>query len=428
MSAQQPHDIDSERSVLGSILYDASCLQTVIDEGITAEAFYANGHQLIFNAILDVQEMGMVPDQVTVCARLKDLRKLDAAGGMVYVATLAENVPSSANVAHYCRIVQDKSIRRKILRKSYDLAIQSQDAGNSVIEILAQYQAGLGIEQPRKAEPFAMDQAIKDLRGQIDRGFPGIDPDYDILRKTIRKFIPGTLIIVGAYTSIGKSAFAVDLVSRLYRKGNPSIAIFSVEMSVQQYILRLLANETTFPTYAIRENRIAVDSHIARLDLAYRHFSEKKLHIYDNLYNFNDIRKSAADIKAMGGLDIVIIDYVQNVLCEGRTIYERMSRLSTQIFAMAKDLGVTVIALSQVNNESAKDPDNPVIGYKGAGEIAAAADVGIWLEKGANDRVTIKVRKNRDGRTMEGELQYAYDYTRFEEIIERKPDGREIYE
>jgi len=428
MSAQQPHDIESERSVLGSILYDASCLQTVIDEGITAEAFYANGHQLIFNAILDIQEMGIVPDQVTVCARLKDLRKLDAAGGMVYVATLAENVPSAANVAHYCRIVQDKSIRRQLLKKSYDLAIQSQDASNSVIDIIAQYQAGLGIEQPRKVEPFAMDAAIKDLRGKIDKGFPGIDPDYDILRKTIRKFIPGTLIIVGAYTSIGKSAFAVDLVSRLYRKGNPSIAIFSVEMSSQQYILRLLANETTFPTYAIRENRIAVDSHIARLDLAYRHFSEKKLHIYDNLYNFNDIRKAAADIKAMGGLDIVIIDYIQNVLCEGRTIYERMSRLSTQIFAMAKDLGVTVIALSQVNNESAKDPDNPVIGYKGAGEIAAAADVGIWLEKGANDRVTIKVRKNRDGRTMEGELQYAYDYTRFEEIIERKPDGREVYD
>lgn len=428
MSAQQPHDTDAERSVLGSILYDASCLPSVIDEGISGEDFYGAGHQAIFNAILDVQEIGMVPDMVTVCSRLKDLRKLDAAGGMVYVATLADNVPSAANVSHYSRIVKDKSIRRQLLKKSYDLAIQSQDASNDVLDIITQYQAGLGIEQPRKVEPFAMDAAIRDLRGQIDRGFPGIDPDYDILRKTIRKLIPGTLIIVGAYTSIGKSAFAVDLVSRLYRKGNPSIAIFSVEMSTQQYILRLLANETTYPTYAIRENRIAVDSHIARLDLAYRHFASKKLHIYDNLYNFNDIRKAAADIKAMGGLDIVIIDYVQNVLCEGKTIYERMSRLSTQIFAMAKDLGVTVIALSQVNNESAKDSDNPVIGYKGAGEIAAAADVGIWLEKGTGDKVIIKVRKNRDGRTMEGELQYTHDYTRFEEIIERKPDGREIYD
>ncbi len=418
-NTKQPHDLDAEKSVLGSILIDFNCLASVEDEGITGDDFYHTGHQLIFNAVLDVKEAGQVADMVTVCARLKDLRKLDAAGGMGYVAALVDDTPSSANVRHYCKIVKDKFLRRQLLQKSFDLAAQSQDASNSVVEIINQYQRGLGIEEPRKAARFDIGTAINDLQEKIDRGFPGILPPYEILQKTIRKFIPGTMIIIGAYTSIGKTALAVDLVARLLREGNPHTAIFSVEMSTQQYILRLLANETTFPTWIIRENRVMMELQKIRLNQAYSHFKSKNLYIYDNLYNFADIRRAAADLK-MNGLDIVIIDYVQNVICEGRTIYERMSWLSTQIFAMAKDLDVTVIALSQINNESARDSDNPVLGYKGAGEIAAVADVGIMLEKDPEDKegLIIKVRKNRDGRTLEGRMKFTHEYTRLVEVKE----------
>jgi replicative DNA helicase len=340
---------------------------------------------------------------------------------MSYVAELPSIIPSAANVAQYCAIVKEKSLRRQLLKKSFDLAAASQDNANNVIEIIEQYQRGLGIEQPRKAGRFDIKAAIGDLQSKINMGFPGIEPPYDILRKTIRKFIPGTMIILGGYTSTGKSAVAVDITARLCRAGNPSIAIFSTEMSASQYILRLLANETHIPTWMIRENRVIMEAQRAILAEAYRHFKDKNLHIYDNLYQLADIRKTAADIKTKG-LDIVIIDYAQNVQCEGRTIYERMSSLATQIFAMSKDLGVTVIALSQINNESARDSDNPVIGYKGAGEIAAAADVGIWIERDKNedDRLIVKVRKNRDGRTMEGILQFTHEFTRLEEVREEE--------
>jgi len=416
-----PHDLDAERSIIGSVLLDFSCLLRVEDAGITADDFYSAAHQFIFNAILDIKEAGQTADIVTTCARLKDLRKLETCGGMSYVAELPSIIPSAANVAQYCAIVKEKSLRRQLLKKSFDLAAASQDNANNVIEIIEQYQRGLGIEQPRKAGRFDIKAAIGDLQSKINMGFPGIEPPYDILRKTIRKFIPGTMIILGGYTSTGKSAVAVDITARLCRAGNPSIAIFSTEMSASQYILRLLANETHIPTWMIRENRVIMEAQRAILAEAYRHFKDKNLHIYDNLYQFADIRKTAADIKTRG-LDIVIIDYVQNVQCEGRTIYERMSSLATQIFAMSKDLGVTVIALSQINNESARDSDNPVIGYKGAGEIAAAADVGIWIErdKSEDDRLVVKVRKNRDGRTMEGILQFTHEFTRLEEVREEE--------
>lgn len=416
----QPHDIDAEKSVLGSILIDFPSLISVEDEGISADDFYHTGHRFIFNAILDIKEAGSVADLVTVCSRLKDLRNLDSCGGISYLTELSNSTPSSATVKHYCKIVKEKSLRRQLLKKSFDLAAQSQDLSTSVLDIIGQYQRGLGIEEPRKAQNFDIGTAISGLQEKIEAGFPGILPPYEILQKTIRKFIPGTMIIIGAYTSIGKSAFAVDLVARLYRVGNPAIAIFSVEMSTQQYILRILANETTFPTWMIRENRIVVSEiKMAHLANAYSHLKSRNLHIYDNLYNFSDIRRKAAELK-IHGLDIVIIDYVQNVICEGRTIYERMSWLSTQIFAMAKDLDVTVIALSQINNESARDSDNPVIGYKGAGEIAAAADVGIMLEKhpDMDDHLKIRVRKNRDGRTMDGVFKFAHDYTRLVEVVE----------
>lgn len=420
MSDKTPqHDLEAEKSILGAILMDATALSDVIDAHIESDDFHHLPHQTIYNAILDVKEAGLAIDIVTVCARLKDLRKIESCGGMAYVASLPDDVPSAANVVHYCEIVKEKSLRRQLLKKSFDLAAQSQDINSSVADIIGQYQQGLGIEQPRKVKPFSIKRAIYDLVDKISIGFPGIDPEYDILRKTIRKFIPGTMVIVGAYTSIGKSAFAVDLVSRLYRRGDPAVGIFSLEMSVNQYILRLLANQTTFPTWTIRENRIMPNQRQS-LEDAYQHLKSKNLHIYDNLYNFSDIRKAAAEIKLKNGLDIMIIDYVQNVQCEGRTIYERMSKLATDIFAMAKDLEITVIALSQINNESAKDSDNPVIGYKGAGEIAAAADVGIWLEKDkANDEVlNIRVRKNRDGRTADGSMKFAYEYTRLEEVVD----------
>jgi replicative DNA helicase len=416
--AEQPHDLDAERSILGAVLMDFSCLPTV-EDNITADDFYHTPHQFIFNAILDVKEAGQTADMVTLCARLKDLRKLETCGGRSYIVDILDQTPSSANVLNYCQVVKEKSLRRQILKKSFDLAAQSQDANNNVLEIIEQYQRGLGIEQPRRAHRFDIKEAIGSLQQKIGRGFPGIEPPYDLLRKTIRKFIPGTMIILGGYTSTGKSAVAVDLTARLYRRGNPSLAIFSTEMSKDQYLLRLLANETHLPTWVIRENKVLLDTHRAILAEAYRHFADKNIHIYDSLYQFSDICKTAAEIK-LKGLDIVIIDYIQNVQCEGRTIYERMSSLATQIFALAKDLEVTVIVLSQINNESARDSDNPVIGYKGAGEIAAAADVGIWIEKDKkeDDLLSVKIRKNRDGRTMEGTLRYTHEYTRLEEVME----------
>jgi replicative DNA helicase len=414
-----PHNQDAEAAILGAILLDNKTLPKIEEMGITVDDFYFSSNQSIFNAIIDLKEAEQVIDSVTLTSRLRDLRKLDSSGGIVYIAELLDTTLSSANVEHYCKIVKDKSLRRQVLQKSLNLATESQDTTTSITEIISRYQQGLGIEEPRTVEKYDIKKSVKELQKKIQRGFPGIDPCYEILRQTIRKFVPGTMIVAGAYTSVGKSALAVDLTARLYRKGNPAEAIFSLEMSSDQYLLRLLANETRFPTWSIRENKIYNPTQEVILQNAYEHFQSKNLYIYDNLYNFNDIRKQAASLKASNaGLDIVIVDYVQNVHCDGRTIYERMSNLTTHLFAMAKDLEITLIVLSQINNESAKDTDSPIIGYKGAGEIAAAADVGIWLEKDKEneDQLIFKVRKNRDGRTSEGVLKYVNDYTRFMEV------------
>jgi hypothetical protein len=256
---------------------------------------------------------------------------------------------------------------------------------------------------------------ITGLKDSIAKGYQGIDPQYEFLRKTIRHILPTHLWIIGGYTSVGKSFFIGDLIMRLYEHGNPSIALFSTEMSEPQYALRLLAHKTTYPSYVIQEDRLTATQRII-VNQAYEFMEQKQLYIYDDLYRFEHIKKTATDLKNKVGLNILIIDYIQNLYGQG-TIYERMSNLSPRMQELAKELQITIMALSQVSNESAKT-ELDIIGYKGAGEIAASADLGLWLErdKKNKNRISMIVRKNRHGRIGQTILEYVDSWTRFDEI------------
>jgi|GEM_PF-6762121 len=256
---------------------------------------------------------------------------------------------------------------------------------------------------------------LEDLERKISQGMNGIHPGYNLLARTVRKIAPGHMWVVGGYTSVGKSFFLTDLICRLYRAGNPGIALFSTEMSTGQYALRMLANRTTYSTWAIEERRLIHSSHLAVLSEAWEHFNSRNLYLYDDLYDWKRIEKTAEAIKHRKGLDIVAVDFIQNLAGKG-SVYERMSTLSPRIQAMAKRLEVCAIVLSQVSNEAARD-DLSIIGYKGAGEIAAAADLGVWLQRDEEEKEAVKfiIRKNRHGMRGEGLLIYSENYTRFEE-------------
>jgi replicative DNA helicase len=197
---------------------------------------------------------------------------------------------------------------------------------------------------------------------------------------------------------------------------NPGIAVFSTEMSCEQYLLRMLSNQTGIPSWMITENRVRPEQQ-EKLVQAQLFFSKRNLYLYDRLYKIEDMERTARVLKDQG-LDIIAIDYIQNVWGEGK-IYDRMARLAPILQYLAKDLQITIIALSQVSNEFQREKGKSgVFGYKGAGEIAASADLGIEFERDPQikERMVFRVAKNRHGRIGEGVLEYVNGFTRFDEV------------
>jgi replicative DNA helicase len=230
--------------------------------------------------------------------------------------------------------------------------------------------------------------------------------------------MPGHLWIIGAYVSVGKSAWLVDFICRLYgHSDNPGIAVFSTEMSSEQYVLRMLSNRTRIPGWVISEKRCTVQQEASLID-SQVWLSKRNLYIYDKLYRIEDIEKTVRMLKPHG-LDVICIDYLQNMWGDGN-IYERMSRLSPILQYMAKELQITIVALSQISNQAQREKGaaGGVYGFKGAGEIAASADLAIELERSKeNEELLIfKVSKNRHGRIGEGLLQYMDNFARLKEV------------
>lgn len=261
---------------------------------------------------------------------------------------------------------------------------------------------------------------ISSLKIEISSGNKGIDPGYNFLRKTIRYIQPGHLWIAGGYTSVGKSFFVSDLIMRVIEsKADAGVALFSTEMSRHQYVLRLVSRKTGIATHWIRENEVT-ELQSYEVDQAYDYLKLHNIYLFDNLYKFNEIKAAAEKIKETSPLHVMFIDFIQNLYGQG-TIYERMALLSPQIQELAKSLGVCIVALSQVSNEAAKE-ELDIIGYKGAGEIAAAADLGLWLERDKKDnlKLIMSVRKNRHGAVGKSILRYDQNFTRLDEIGESK--------
>lgn len=238
---------------------------------------------------------------------------------------------------------------------------------------------------------------------------------FNFLDSTIHGFLKTHLWILGGYTSHGKTALMVQLiVNALQHNPDIRIAIFSTEMSAEGILLRLMANRTGIPSLTIFRGKFSPDADEV-IDGALNYFHDKRIWIYDDIYSFEGIRDRCRAIRTIFQLDLVFVDFIQNMEAEG-SIYERMSLIPVHLQAMAKDLNTCVVAMSQVSNEAARS-DSRVIGYKGAGEIAAACDLGLWLERDQQDveLLLCSIRKNRHGPTGKKRLRFTENFTRIVE-------------
>jgi len=412
---KEPHSQNAEKSVLGGILCDPSAMKKVRPI-LNADDFYHSWHKEIFGAMVEMSGKGSVIDLITLPEYLKEKGRLEHVGHGSYICELADSCGSTANITHHAKIVKDKATLRKIVEDARKIAVAAVENGADPDKIPTR----LSIDNSHRIEINQVSAVIHQLSANIEKGYPGLPACYDLLGRTIRKVSPGHLWVVGAYTSTGKSAWLVDFICRLYRYGleNPGVAIFSTEMSCEQYLLRMLSNHTGIPTWVITENK-ATPEQVENLIKAQVFFSQRHLYLYDRLYKIEDIERTARMLKEHG-LNVLAIDYLQNMWGEG-TIYDRMSRLAPVLQYLAKDLEITIIVLSQVSNQYQREKGNGgVFGYKGAGEIAASADLGIELERDKDiaERMVFRVAKNRHGRLGEGVLEYVHGFSRLKEIVE----------
>ncbi len=417
MKLQTPQNIDAEQAILGAILIDHDSLMQAI-EHISPENFFRKSHQIIFSACLDVYQFGEDIDIISLSERLRATGDLETVGGIGYLSTLANNVTTVANVNYHARLVKEKAALRKVRTWAADIARQIEDGTRDFDTLYSGLERDLN-ELSQKISPKKIPYAesiLSDIRKNWDNIRSGavkyIPMDYK-LSALIPGFFPH-LWFLGGYTSNGKSSLLNQIIVDGCEEGIRPV-IFSLEDSREEKMMKLISNLADIPQRDLMTGDIeGKEKEIQKAEKAIRQWSPI---FYDDVYSIHDIRLKAKKHKLRDNINMICIDYVQNLTGQG-DLYQVMREASIQLDKLKKDLQCTIIALSQVTNESVKS-NSEVIALKGSGDLAAAADIVLWLKriKGENKEhfLDCEIRKNRPfGATGIIPLMFSDRWTRIE--------------
>jgi replicative DNA helicase len=435
-----PQNIDAEQSVLGAILIDNSALMSTL-ELLSYEDFYKEAHRKIFIGMTDLFDRNEPIDIVTLADHLRKKNDLDVIGGPQYLTSLAMTIPTSANVRYHSKIVREKAMLRGLLRSVTDIARNVYD-GELDAEELIDYaeKTVFDLSDKRIKVSFAsLKDVIKDSFQMIEQlydrkemvtGVPTGFAQIDELTTGLQK---SDLIIIGGRPSMGKTAFSLNIAQHVGVHMKEPVAIFSLEMSKEQLAFRMLCSEAMVDSNSIRKGFIKKeDWH--RLTNAAGNLAAAPIFIDDSAgMTVLEMRAKARRLKAEHGLSLVIVDYLQ--LMRGRGNAERreqeISEISRSLKALAKELRVPVIALSQLNRgvESRTEKKPTLADLRESGAIEQDADVIIFLyrdevyNKKREDnkgKAEIIIAKQRNGPTGEIPLTFMSQCTRFENYTDRE--------
>ena len=434
-----PHNIDAERSVLGSMLIDVGALDAMLEQ-LRPEDFYQAAHAQIFDAIRRIRQDGDSVDVVTLAAMLQRMGKLESAGGDIYLTDLMQFVPTAANVQHYERIVEEHSIQRALIRVGNEMIRDGMNDQRDVEDSLNDAERKIYDISMRKTEeslspaseivPNTVNQ-IGEIAGRkgkltgIATGFSKIDRLTNGLQKS-------DLIILAARPAMGKSAFAMNIAQYAALHDNRAVAVFSLEMSKEQLMMRIMCTEASVDSQKIKDGSINDDEMMRLMDVS-EPLANSKLFIDDSAgATVASIRSKCRRLKAQQGLDLVIIDYMQLMQGTGtgnRKNDNRQQEISDMTRAMkllARELNVPIILLSQLNRgpEMRQDHRPMISDLRESGSIEQDADMVILLyraavydENAGNESEAI-VAKNRHGPIETCKLVFQGEYTRFRTLQE----------
>jgi replicative DNA helicase len=440
-----PQNVEAEQSVLGTILLSDHSLSTVL-EILESADFYQDGHKLIFEAMIVLFEKNEPQDIITVSNLLKDQNTLDAAGGIGYLATLTSIVPVTSNLFHYAKIIRQKAVLRNLIRVNTEIASRCyEEQGDIDILVDEAEQAIFEIARSKSNQSFTSLKRIipgafetveqlykrKEMITGIPTGFPELD-------KMTAGLQPSDLIILAGRPSMGKTAFAMNIAQNATLLDKTGVAVFSLEMSKEQLAMRLLCSAGHIDSQRVRTGKLHNEDW-PKLTRAVGMLTEAPMYIDDTpAISVLEMRAKVRRLAAHSPLGLIIVDYLQ--LMRGRGNIENrtqeISEISRSLKAMAKELKVPVIALSQLNRglESRTDKRPMMSDLRESGAIEQDADVICFIYRDevynkAEDNpnrglAEIIIGKQRNGPTGTVKLTFIKEFTMFENLSGYdEPDG-----
>lgn len=438
-----PQNIDAEKSTLGSMLLEKEAIFTAT-EILKPEDFYREAHRQIYQAVSALSGRGEPVDLVTVAEELRQRNLLEQVGGASYLASLANCVPTAANVEHYAKIVEEKSVLRALISASTRVAQMGYDANLEVETILDEAERAIfQITQKRNVQGFVSLRSILiEAFERIEKlytekgGITGIPTGYADLDRLTSGWQPSDLIIIAARPSMGKTTFTLNLAQQAAVDMKIPVIYFSLEMSKEQLAQKLLCAEAGVDSQRLRTGQL-VESDWPKLSYALGRLSEANMFIDDTPgISAMEIRAKARRIKAEHNLGLIVIDYLQ--LMQSRTRSENRQQevadISRSLKALARELAVPVIACSQlsraVEQRAQKVPS--LADLRESGSLEQDADIVAFLYRDDyynpdSDKKNITeliVAKHRNGPTGSIELYFQKEYSKFESLDKyRRPAG-----
>ena len=428
-----PQNIEAEQAVLGSILLEADALVTAM-ERLRPEDFYQPVHRMIYETMIELGEAGQPIDLVTLTAALQDKQRLEEAGGVDYLSRLLSVVPTAANVDYYARIVEEKSLLRRLIRTATEI-VQEGYAGADDVGLLLNdaEQRILEISNRRTGSGFiSIRDVLMDVFEQIEflynhrGGVTGIPSGFPDLDRMTSGFQRSDLIIVAARPSVGKTAFALNIAQNVGVRARETVAIFSLEMSASQLVQRMVCAESNVDAGRLRTGRLEGDDW-EKLTMAIGALSEAEIYIDDTPgITVMDIRAKLRRLKKERGLGLVVIDYLQLIQGRGRPGENRqqeVSEISRTLKQIARELEVPVIALSQLSRgvEQRQDKRPMLSDLRESGSIEQDADIVAFLyrddyydrETEKKNIIEVIIAKQRNGPVGTVELVFLKNFNKF---------------
>ena len=433
-----PHSVEAEQSVLGGLLLDNTAWDKIADL-ISESDFYRGDHRLIWRHISKLIEHSRPADVITVSESLESTKELDSIGGLAYLGALAQNTPSAANIRRYGEIVRERAVMRKLAEVGTEIADAAynpmgKEAGQLLDEaesrVFAISEEGARGKQGFLDMPPLLTKVVERIDMLYNRDNPsditGVPTGFTDLDKMTSGLQPGDLVIIAGRPSMGKTSLALNMAEHVALEAGLPVGIFSMEMGASQLVMRMLGSVGKLDQHKVRTGRLA-DEDWRKLTDAVGRLNEAPIHIDETAaLNALELRARARRLhRQYGRLGLIVVDYIQlmSASSQGENRATEISEISRSLKALAKELSVPVIALSQLNRSLEQRPNKrPVMSdLRESGAIEQDADVILFIyrdevynpESAEKGTAEVIIGKQRNGPIGMVPLVFQGEYTRF---------------